>query len=177
MSEETNGHGTGKPYAEMTPAERSRLMDFIVTQQAQFFADITEIKAVLADLLTVNAKHERRLERAENILRSAVVIGQRTRTELRTQGRTNQEEIAQLIQVQAHNEALAQRNGEQIAALRENQAETAALVQRTGEQMAVLQATQEAATHRHTLEMADLRATVGDLAALLATLAQRTGGA
>lgn len=151
MSEENNGgNGTGKPYAAMTPEERSRLMDFMLNQQAQFFADITEMKAVLADLLKVNDKHERRLERAENILRSAVVIGQRTRTELRTQGRTNQAEIAQLIQVQAYNEALAQRNSEQIAANAEAIKENAEVIR-------------------------DLAATVNQLAVTVNRLAERNG--
>ena len=63
----------GKPYEAMTPEERQRLMDFILNQQAQFFTGIT-------GLLQVNAKHERRLERAENILRSGVVLGRRVRS-------------------------------------------------------------------------------------------------
>jgi hypothetical protein len=92
-----NGHATGKPYAEMTPEERSRLMDFLLAQQAQFFAnqeafraDLAEMKELQAKndrqietLLQFAARHDRRIERADNILRLGVRAGRRLRSRVR----------------------------------------------------------------------------------------------
>ena len=123
MSDEPNngGNDNGKPYAEMSPAERARLMNFILHSQAQFFADIEAIKETQARnakqieaLLTVDERHERRLQRAENIIRSAVVIGRRERARIRA----NEKALDMVTELLLDN---AQRTGE----LRQTQAENA----------------------------------------------------
>ena len=165
MSDETNSEsGTTKPYAEMTPAERSRLMDFILQQQAQFFTDIEALKELQArnahqikGMLRLIATPDPLLVRARSVLGRVIVKGARERTRIRT----HEAEISALIQVQAHNEALAQRNGEQIAALREGQAATAALIERNNEQTtALIQRNNEQTTalvQRNSESIAELR--------------------
>ena len=171
MSEESNG----KKFSAMTPAERDQTMHFMVDQQAQFFADLEAMKEIVNGLLTVDARHQRRLERVENIIRSALVIGRRERSRIRV---LDKEAAQRQEQVNADLDAVRELLLDNARHSGENRRDIAELRQ------AISDAVQDNARHsgENQRDIAELRQAtarnteaIGALTAAIAKLVERKG--
>lgn len=124
-----NDNGNGQP---MTNEQRQRMMDFILSQQAQFFADLEAMKEAFA---TEHAQAIHRLDRLERVLKMALVAGRRVRSEfrqsqkeikeLRESGYEQDKRITAIIDTNHELQQLAHENLAAIRELRGKQQESA----------------------------------------------------
>ena len=175
MSEESNG----KKFSAMTPAERDQTMHFMVDQQAQFFADLEAMKEIVNGLLTVDARHQRRLERVENIIRSALVIGRRERSRIRV---LDKEAAQRQEQVHADLDAVRELLLDNARHSGENQRDIAELRQATSDAVRELLLDNARHSGENQRDIAELRQATarntearGALTAAIATLVERKG--
>lgn len=99
----------------MTDEERQRMMEFILAQQAQFWASIQKPEELQQSTAAKTNRHDHQLDRLERILKLEIKAGRRERKRLREQDEGLRE---QDMRLREQNELFAQR----MEALRESQA-------------------------------------------------------
>jgi len=102
----------------MTDEERQRTMDFIIAQQAQFFASMQKLEESHQRLeesqrefeesqqrtaLKTN-RHDYQLDRLERILKLVIRAGVRERKRLREEDKRHEQHMAELRESQAHSD-------------------------------------------------------------------------
>jgi hypothetical protein len=92
----------------MTDEERQRQMDFLLTQQAQFAANLQQHDEA-------RQQADRRLDRLERVVKLAVRAGLRSRRNMREQDTR----ITTLVDSQLRTEEIARQNSESIGRLAE----------------------------------------------------------
>ena len=88
----------------MTDEERQHTMDFILAQQAQFWASIQKLEESQQNTAAKINRHDHQMDRLERILKLGIKAGMRERKRARERDQSFEQRMEALRESQAHSD-------------------------------------------------------------------------